>query len=221
MKTRKLFTFLLGAVALLIFSMASGRAQASPAYALSVSSNSNRSNAVALQGAPLSGSVYVFTSYSSNLLNYNPTGISKVCYWLDNLSMTGTATHCESVVAYDFAGTASGGGALPWATNNVANGTHTITQSVTLSSGGNETDTATFSVGSSAVAPSVTTQPASQSVSAGQAASFSVAATGTAPLGYQWKKNGTAISGATASNYTTPATTSSDNGAPSWGRFRC
>ena len=212
MKTRKLFTFLLGAVVLLIFSMASGRAQASPAYALSVSSNSNRSNAVALQGAPLSGSVYVFTSYSSNLLNYNPTGIGKVCYWLDNPSMTGTATHCESVVPYDFAGTTSGGGAFAWATNNVANGTHTITQSVTLSSGGNETDTATFSVGSSAVAPSVTTQPASQSVSAGQAASFSVAATGTAPLGYQWKKNGTAISGATSSSYTTAATVTSDNG---------
>jgi len=47
----------------------------------------------------------------------------------------------------------------------------------------------------------------------GQTASFSVAATGTAPLSYQWKKNGTAISGATSSNYTTPASTSSDNGA--------
>src|SRR5258708_14702397 len=192
--------------------MASGRAEASSAYALSVSSNSSRSNAVAVQGAPLSGSVYVFTSSSSNVINYNPTGIIKVCYWLDNSSVTGTATHCESVVPYDFAGTASGGGALPWATGNVANGTHTITQSVTLSSGGNETNTATFSVGSSAVAPSVTTEPASQSVSAGQAASFGVAATGTAPLGYQWKKNGTAISGATASNYTTPPTPTSDNG---------
>jgi hypothetical protein len=32
-------------------------------------------------------------------------------------------------------------------------------------------------------------------------------------LSYQWKKGGTAISGATSSSYTTPATTSSDNGA--------
>src|SRR5207245_3952078 len=30
---------------------------------------------------------------------------------------------------------------------------------------------------------------------------------------HQWSKNGTAISGATSSSYTTPATTSSDNGA--------
>src|SRR5882762_10210106 len=62
-------------------------------------------------------------------------------------------------------------------------------------------------------APSLTTQPASQTVTAGQTATFSVAATGTAPLSYQWQKNGAAIIGATSSTYTTPATTTSDNGA--------
>jgi hypothetical protein len=46
-----------------------------------------------------------------------------------------------------------------------------------------------------------------------QKSTFSVAATGTAPLGYQWRKNGTAISGATSSSYTTPATTASDDRA--------
>jgi hypothetical protein len=61
--------------------------------------------------------------------------------------------------------------------------------------------------------PSITTQPASQTVTAGQSASFSVAATGTAPLSYQWQKNGGVISGATSSSYTTPATTTSDNGS--------
>jgi hypothetical protein len=40
-----------------------------------------------------------------------------------------------------------------------------------------------------------------------------VAATGTAPLTSQWRKNGAAISGATSSSYTSPATISSDNGA--------
>jgi acid phosphatase len=63
------------------------------------------------------------------------------------------------------------------------------------------------------VAPTITTQPASQTVTVGQTATFTVAATGTAPLSYQWRKNGTAISGATSSSYTTLATTSSDNGA--------
>ncbi len=72
---------------------------------------------------------------------------------------------------------------------------------------------ATLTVNAATVAPSITTQPANQTVTAGQTASFSVAATGTAPLSYQWQKNGVAISGATSSSYTTPATTSSDNGA--------
>src|SRR6267143_191672 len=61
--------------------------------------------------------------------------------------------------------------------------------------------------------PTLTTQPVSQMVTAGQTATFAVAATGTAPLSYQWRKSGTAIAGATSSSYTTPATTSSDNGA--------
>jgi hypothetical protein len=62
------------------------------------------------------------------------------------------------------------------------------------------------------VAPSVTAQPISQTVVEGQPATFSVSASGTAPLNYQWLKNGTAISGATGPSYTTPATTSSDEG---------
>src|SRR5438552_11446012 len=66
---------------------------------------------------------------------------------------------------------------------------------------------------SAAAAPSITTQPANQTVTTGQMATFTVVAAGTAPLTYQWKKNGTAISGATSSSYTTPATTSSDNGS--------
>jgi Putative Ig domain/Immunoglobulin domain len=62
-------------------------------------------------------------------------------------------------------------------------------------------------------APSITAEPASLTVTVGQTATFSVAATGKAPLTYQWRMNGTAISGATTSSYTTPATTASDNAA--------
>jgi len=72
---------------------------------------------------------------------------------------------------------------------------------------------ATLTVSAAPVAPSITTPPASQTVTAGRTASFSVAATGTAPLSYQWNRNGAAISGATSSSYTTAATASSDNGA--------
>jgi hypothetical protein len=72
---------------------------------------------------------------------------------------------------------------------------------------------ATLTVNAAAVAPAITTQPANQSVTAGQGATFSVAATGTAPLTYQWQKNGVNVSGATVSSYTTPATAIADSGA--------
>jgi len=50
-------------------------------------------------------------------------------------------------------------------------------------------------------APSVS-QPASITVMVGQTATFSVTATGTGPLTYQWFQNATAIPGATGSTYT-------------------
>jgi hypothetical protein len=66
---------------------------------------------------------------------------------------------------------------------------------------------------SKTTAPAFTSQPASQTVTVGQSAAFSVVVTGTAPLTYQWQKNNANISGATAASYTTPATVSGDNGA--------
>jgi len=72
---------------------------------------------------------------------------------------------------------------------------------------------ATLTVNAAVVAPTITTQPASQTVTAGQTATFAVVATGTAPLNYQWQKNGANIAGATSASYTTPATTTSDSGS--------
>lgn len=62
-------------------------------------------------------------------------------------------------------------------------------------------------------APTISSQPASQSVAVGQTATFSVTAAGTAPLSYQWQKNNVNIASATSSSYATPATASSDNGS--------
>jgi len=74
-------------------------------------------------------------------------------------------------------------------------------------------NSATLTVNLASVGPSITTQPANQTVTVGQTATFSVVAAGTAPLTYQWQKNNVNISGATAGSYTTPATLSGDNGA--------
>jgi hypothetical protein len=81
------------------------------------------------------------------------------------------------------------------------------------SAGGITSSQATLTVNAASAAPTITTQPANQTVTAGQTATFSVVASGTAPLSYQWRKNTANITGATAASYTTPATTSADNGA--------
>ena len=59
----------------------------------------------------------------------------------------------------------------------------------------------------------ISTQPTPQSVTAGNAATFSVTATGNPTLSYQWFQNGSAISGATNSSYTIAVTAISDNGS--------
>ena len=65
----------------------------------------------------------------------------------------------------------------------------------------------------SAIAPTIATQPGNQTVTAGQTATFSVTAAGTAPLTYQWQKGSAAINGATSASYTTSATATSDSGS--------
>ena len=64
-----------------------------------------------------------------------------------------------------------------------------------------------------AASPSITSQPTSLTVLAGQTATFTVGARGATPLSYQWQKNGAAISGATSASYTTPPTSGSDDGS--------
>jgi hypothetical protein len=78
--------------------------------------------------------------------------------------------------------------------------------------GGSGSSSKTTTSGSDPSAPTISTQPANLSVNAGQTATFTVVAAGTAPLSYQWQLNGTAIAGATAASYITPVTTTADSG---------
>jgi len=61
--------------------------------------------------------------------------------------------------------------------------------------------------------PIITTQPTNQVAILGQSATFTAAASGTAPLNYQWSKDGTPIPGATSASYITPPTVQGDDGA--------
>jgi len=54
----------------------------------------------------------------------------------------------------------------------------------------------------STTAPTITTQPANQTVNPGSSATFSVIASGATPMTYQWRFNGANIAGATGANYT-------------------
>ena len=64
-----------------------------------------------------------------------------------------------------------------------------------------------------AVPPNITLQPVDVSVTAGQPASFAVAASGTSPITYRWQRNGVDIAGATSTTYALMTTAVSDSGA--------
>ena len=61
--------------------------------------------------------------------------------------------------------------------------------------------------------PVITGQPQNQTVPAGGTATFSVAATGTAPLGYQWRKNGGNLGGATNALLSVANVSTNDTGS--------
>src|ERR1019366_771604 len=182
---------------------------------------------------PTAGNVTGSISLASDSTN-SPLSISLSGTGMTALSIATQPANQSVTVgqAATFTVTATGNGTLTyqWNKNGIAIGgatssTYTTPSAassdsgaqfnvvVTDSSGNVTSNAATLTVTATPVAPSITTQPSSQTVTAGQTAAFTVTANGTAPLTYQWKNNGTAISGATSSAYTTPATSASDNGA--------
>lgn len=61
--------------------------------------------------------------------------------------------------------------------------------------------------------PSIVSQPQSQTVTVGQGATFTVSATGTAPLSYQWFRDGQIVSGETGASLTLSNLQLSDSGS--------
>jgi hypothetical protein len=149
-------------------------------------------NAPTIKTPPVSLTVNVGQTASFTV---TATGTGPLTYqWLKNGSVIGGATSSS----YTTPATVSGdsGSLFTVTVTNVAGTATSAPATLTVTTG-----------------PTITTPPASESVNAGQTASFTVTAAGTGPLTYQWSKNGSAISGATSSSYTTPATVSGDSGA--------
>jgi glucose/arabinose dehydrogenase len=85
-----------------------------------------------------------------------------------------------------------------------------------LARGSGGTSGVVYRVVYGAARPAITAQPSSRTVAPGASVTFSVRASGTPPLRYQWQRNGVTIAGATAQDYTIGAVVQADSGA----RFR-
>ena len=129
-----------GAVALLTLPVAAGPGgptaeAATPSEGLLVSSSRDGSSAVAVDGAKVSGRLYV---------RYQPSvPVQTVTFWLDDPDRSGSPAQTERLAPYDFAGGPTGEGAKAW-DSSAAPGTRTITAEVVPASGSSFVVQATF-----------------------------------------------------------------------------
>ncbi|MGH9574749.1 MAG: choice-of-anchor D domain-containing protein, partial [Candidatus Acidiferrales bacterium] len=194
---------------------------------ITVGSNaSNAPTTVAVSGAGTQKQQPGTLSASAANLNLGSVTVGKTATQSFTMTNTGGATAILSSASSSsklFA--ASGptfpmdikpGQSVPFTVSFTPSASGTASATITVGSNASNAPT-TVAVSGTGVtptsAPTISSQPANQTVVAGQKATFSVTASGTDSLTYQWKKNGTAISGATSASYTTGATTSADNGA--------
>jgi hypothetical protein len=99
-------------------------------------------------------------------------------------------------------------------TTIAANSGATFAVIVSNDAGSVASTTATLTVNSGGVAPTIVFNPANQIVIAGQPATFYVVATSETPLSYQWLMNGAPLGGATSSpSFTIPTTIAANSGA--------
>jgi len=175
------------------------------------------------------------TLVGATTFSTTPTGSPEATFSVkvgDSVNVSFTVTGAPSAVkSFKVQGTLPPGTAISGLSNGVVNnatpsiaGTLTtagtyVTQVMAYdkTGGTGKTDNVwydiTFIVAAApATAPSITTQPSSATVTAGGSASFSVVASGTAPLSYQWYLGSAAISGATSATYSISSVTASQAG---------
>lgn len=129
------------AVALLTFAVVAIRPAGASSGSLQVSSSADRSGAVPLDGATISGSAYVFFVSADN--------VQRVVFSLD-----GAQAQVENWTPYDFAGTNDPTAtAQAWSTTSTSDGSHSISAAVALVGGGEFTVSATFNVDNAPAAP--------------------------------------------------------------------
>jgi hypothetical protein len=144
--------------------------------------------------APVSASVVMDTFGSS----YNTT----------LAAYTGTAVNALTTVAFN--NDAAGGLQSQIMFNAVAGTTYNIQVGGITGAG---SGSIVLHITAPSQAPSITTEPQSQTVNLGANVTFTVAASGATPFSYQWRLNGADLGGATSSNLTLNSVTALNEGA--------
>jgi hypothetical protein len=163
-------------------------------------------------GSVTSGAA-TLTVVSPPAITTQPANVSVSAGAAATFSVTATGTGTLTYQWY-LGGSAIGGATLSSYTikSSQASNAGSYTVTVSNSAGSVTSKAATLTVVT--IAPlTITTQPASVTANAGSGVIFSVIASGTGPLSYQWYLNGTAIAGATESAYTIASLQSSNAGS--------
>src|SRR5262249_46652650 len=122
--------------------MATSSGAQAPGFELRVSGSASRSPSVPLAQSTLQGNAYVFTTPDG--------GVKRVSFYIDDSKMTRTPIWVENWSPFDLAGTASNGSALPFDTKKLADGAHTVTAALLLTSGSTVVVSSTFKVANAA-----------------------------------------------------------------------
>lgn len=132
-----------------------------------------------------------------------------------NISATGKNLfyQWQKLVNSSWVGVANGNSSSYIINSAAASDNNTIYRCVVSNSAGSvNSNSATIFVDTTPKQPAITSNPSNLNISVGQQASFSVTATGTTPLVYQWRKNGIDISGATSPTYVIQSSAIVDSG---------
>ena len=112
-------------------------------FDIRVSSSANRSNANDLSGETLSGNAFVFVDPASQ--------IDQVLFYIDNTSLSGSPDRTENFAPFDLRGGSQL--AQPYNTEQLSNGSHTISVRVLFNDGTVQTGTSTFNVSNGTSSP--------------------------------------------------------------------
>ncbi|HEX2029454.1 MAG TPA: PQQ-dependent sugar dehydrogenase, partial [Nitriliruptorales bacterium] len=107
-------------------------------YGLQLSRLPDRSSPVPLAGQTVAQNIFVFTAPDTN--------VTRVRFWLDSPSLSGTPDRTEKAAPFDLAGTASDGSAHPFDTTTLTDGSHTVSALLDLLDGTTVAAQASFTV---------------------------------------------------------------------------